>query len=536
MWVWLFLAPFACRAPGPERAPDATTDTHADVTFPTPPTEPTDTADTADTATETAETAGPPTACDPASPPVASLSLSPGPVLLAVDAAVELTGPAPVVVACLSVDDPEDAVIAEVTEPAAAHLVRLHGLSPETAYTCTAAPVCDDLPAAPTAAAYTSPSLPPSVPVATTALDGELGTTGPPFALMAAWRYCAFDPQVFVAYDLDGTPRWVWEGVPGDVDGTLEVRYHGAGVIAWGGGLSRNGHTRLIDLDGATLYETAFAGSDGLVYHHDGKLLSDGTVLTLTESEDTAGGATWTGFAVQDHDPATGALRWSWTSQQAVDAGDLPPGAEVDAYHANWVDVVDGRLLVSLCKPSQVLAVDPATGEVAWTFGPGGDLTLLDPAGAPLGDNAWPQCQHGLELVGDELLVYDNGQQRQASRAAAYRVDEAASTATLTWTWDDEPWYEFALGDIDPLPGERVLVTQGHLECGVGTVPGDTTSLLEIDRATDRVAWRLDMASVHDAVYRAERVDLCDAVPHVRWCPDAAALLAARAADLGIER
>jgi outer membrane protein assembly factor BamB len=254
--------------------------------------------------------------------------------------------------------------------------------------------------------------------------------------------------------------------------------------------------------------------------HHDTKQIADGRVLTLEEREVTDGDQTWTGFAVQAFDPATMVFDYDYDSQSGVDEGVFRPG-EGDAWHANWMDLLDHgdgeKLYVSLCNAQTVHAIDVATGSVDWTFGRGGDFELVDPAGQPLPDDHFPQCQHGLEVSedGTRLLVYDNGRTRKTSRAVEYALDPAAGRATELWSWTDG-WYEDTMGDVDWLPGGTVLVTQGHPECWS---EGDRTELVEIDPATGQERWRFTFLDEWDAAYRGERLGGCELFSNVGQCP-----------------
>ena len=56
---------------------------------------------------------------------------------------------------------------------------------------------------------------------------------------------------------------------------------------------------------------------------------------------------------------------------------------------------------------------------------------LVDADGDRLRDENFPQCQHGLEIDGDTLLVYDNGTENGWSRATEYTLDVPAGVSTL---------------------------------------------------------------------------------------------------------
>jgi hypothetical protein len=245
--------------------------------------------------------------------------------------------------------------------------------------------------------------------------------------------------------------------------------------------------------------------------------------MTLEVMQNHDDVARWPGFTLRTFDPASGEQTWEWKSQSGYDLGVLPGGPSV-RYHANWVDLhdeVDGATAyVSLCDLYLVLAVDVATGGVKWVFGPGGDFTLYGDDGALLPDDYYSSCQHGLEVAdGNRLLVYDNGWERARSRVVEFELDHDASTATQVWSWSEPEWHEPILGDADWLPDDHVLLNQGHSEC-YSREPGRgrPNQIVEVDKATGGVAWRLTMPHVNDASYRAERIGNCAMFSNAKYC------------------
>jgi Arylsulfotransferase (ASST) len=215
---------------------------------------------------------------------------------------------------------------------------------------------------------------------------------------------------------------------------------------------------------------------------------------------------------VRAYDPDTGVWEELYDSQAAVDEGALPVGAG-DAWHANWIDVIDHgegqKLYVSLCFIDRVLRIDLATRRVDWALGPGGDFAYV-------GANGPTSCQHGLEVSedGTKILAYDNGVDRGESRALEYTLDLAARTATVDWTWTDG-WYEPLLGDVDWLPNGDVLVTQGHPECFNAE---GLTSIVQIDPLAGEERWRMTFPDQWHAAYRSERLDGCALFSNVGAC------------------
>lgn len=449
------------------------------------------------------------------------------------DLDVTLDAPAPITVACTAARaGVDDDVLVYTSTTALQHTIAMRGLLADTTYRCdltTRGPSPHVFPFV----AVTDP-LPDDVP-SVTAYNPDDTSTGPPFVLLGHDRHCVGGPQRLVVYDLDGNVRWYDDGLP-SLDIAFDAGYLGDGVFSYGGGWHDTAPPGLRSVDHDDLYVVGSPIARAHTFHHDGRRLPDGRFLVLMHETlvDPLGGPTFGGFSVGLVDPETDTDTLFWSAQRAVDAGDLEAGGD-DPYHANWADFQPAnqlgphgdRLYVSMCKLGEVFAIDAVTGEVAWAFGEArNDFTVLDPSGAPIDEAlALPQCQHGLEVTpipgGVELLMYDNGAHgRGYSRVVAYALDEEARTATLTWTWTEPDWMEWAWGDVDVLPDDHVSVTMGH-SCG-SPYPDHHSAVVEVDRDTGRVPWRLTFTDRYDAIYRSERIDACDVFPIARYCPWAA--------------
>jgi hypothetical protein len=436
---------------------------------------------------------------------------------------VETAGNVPVAVRCTLDADPTEVHLLE-DQGGTTHGFRFEGLLPSETYTCEAAATCPR-----------SPTLPDPVTIVTGAPPGGLASldveVSPQLGMTGAYTLFNLDQGGgcsgggwLQVVDREGRPRF-WHPLQG-VNVDTEARLGGDGTIAFGGGFSPDGRVRLLDLWDGIVYDsaTSLRDADETIFHHDGKVLADGRILTLELETTRSGDLSFEGFRVRLHDPATEAVVWTYSSQQAVDRGELPVYSGGDEWHANWVDVVveggpgQGRrdvLYVSLCFYGWVLKIDPVAGVVEWVLGAGGDFSLVDHGGRPLGEDQFSQCQHGLEVQGDHVLFYDNGWYRGQSRASEYEVDADTGIARLLWTWEDD-WYETTLGDADYLPNGRVLVTKAHPSCWSY---GSGSEIVEIDPLTGLAASRLSFAQPDAALYRAERIDGCDLFANAATCP-----------------
>jgi len=368
-------------------------------------------------------------------------------------------------------------------------------------------------------------------------IDPVLGMTGHYTMFNTkAGGACAYAGGFAQLVDPDGRPRF-WHDLP-EVNVGVEVRLHSDGTFTFGGGLSPEGRPRILDIwDGETYASESLADWPSSWFHHDGKRIADGRIVTLELHDTTVGGSVFEGFAVRAHDPVTGTTSWEYNSQQAVDAGELDYGSAAgDVWHANWVDVVveNGvdKVYLSLCYYGWILKIDPVAGHIEWILGSGGDFSLVDAGGAPLDPFEFPQCEHGLEVSGNRVLVYDNGWYRGYTRASEYEVDPVSGVARLLWTWDDpeQPWYEGTLGDADYLDNGRILVDKAHPSCWEGGGPNE---IVEFDPLTGLVASRIEFADVDDSTYRAERLDGCEVFHNAKYCDTLADRLAELAPAFG---
>jgi len=428
--------------------------------------------------------------------------------------------------------DPDEVHLVESSTAATTHQLRLPGLLADATYDCAVAAVCPSS-AEPLRFTHTTRSGARAAPEVEIPV-AESGA-GSEYILMNAAEDCDWELQYSLVFDRAGRVRWYYT-LPEWVGPSIEFVYHGENRFAWGGGWEPNSlaRPRLVDLYDGEVYDSAQGIPDyeQTQFHHDGKRVADGRWVTLEEvTVRGPSGSAFRGFQTRIVDPELDEVVMTYDSQRGIDEGHLPGGYD-DAWHANWVDVVTQgdhqELLVNLCYEYLTLAVDAASGDWLWGFGRGGDFRLLDTEGRSLPDSEFPQCQHGLQRVGDRLLVYDNGFERGYSRAVEYTLDTTAMTATQNWTWTEDDWYETTLGSVDYLPSGHILVGAGHAEC-FSSNPGDRTTTLEFDPESGEKLWELRYAAVDEMAYRADWADPCELFANGKYCPEVAARAAALA-------
>ena len=142
---------------------------------------------------------------------------------------------------------------------------------------------------------------------------------------------------------------------------------------------------------------------------------------------------------------------------------DAPTGTN-DWTHSNSIalDKAGENYIASSAGLNQVFSVDRQDGSLNWTFGEGGDFTLLNGRWFGLQDSP---------TFGDDgrLMLYDlapNGPPVNG-RIVEYVLDMPGDdpdswTATQTWEyWAEPPVVSMFYGDVQQLPGGNVLFADG---------------------------------------------------------------------------
>jgi len=320
--------------------------------------------------------------------------------------------------------------------------------------------------------------------------------------------------------DPEGRVRWSHFVTSGN-SGDLCAGYLGDGRIFYGG--AGGVVPTIVKLSGTTEWVGPSPSTAGKPHHHV-ELLDSGDVLMLSTLDNTDGLGDFTGFAVEQVDLYAGTVRWTVNSQLTLEAGQLGRTDEDrDPWHPNaLVSISDENgdgVLVSLYGQREIVRMDPDTSMILWRLGRDGDFTLLDAAGDELDPSEWFRGTHAPELNGDTLLVYDNGTPTKGSRIVAYTLDIDARTAWESWSWTEEDWAEPIWGDVDDLGNDHLLITRGHCDGCAGVNTESRSEILELDRATEDVVWRVRFPHFDDGLYRAERIDGCALFANEKYCP-----------------
>ncbi len=275
----------------------------------------------------------------------------------------------------------------------------------------------------------------------------------------------AGDSSSVAIFDMDG--EYVWYYTPEDPAGVsthLLARGDGEGVLF-------NLYTPDANAD-QRLFSVSWDGSEVLELtlprvHNDLVELPDGRWATLQwedrEFEDGGETRTMLGSRIIEVDPETGDYEVIWSLFDGVtpdlsqtyepfqEGEEAENWAHVNSLHYN--EALDAYVITTLYLGAVIL-VDRASGEMIWQLGgPDSDYDL--------GEDA-PVRPHNVELVGDRLVIFDDGDVDRdvCSQVLAFDLDQEALTASLAWKYEtDSCLYVYFLGAAYELTNENHLVT-----------------------------------------------------------------------------
>ncbi len=255
-----------------------------------------------------------------------------------------------------------------------------------------------------------------------------------------------------VILDSQGRYTW-WHEVEGDYlvtramltrDGTSVV-YGAVGTEEYG----PDGHLMIVSLDGST--ETKL---DVPYLTHDFEELPDGSFACLTKDLQS----NYVGDRIVEVQ-RSGDREVVWSVFDHFN----PANHEIDETDGTWThanaldyDEADDAWYISLRNLDTILKADRQSDAIAWRLtGNSGNFTYEDGAQPT-------EYQHEFELLSNgNLIVFDNGSSdKAASRVVEYDINEALAEVRETFTYTyDPPLYTYALGDVDRIDDDHVLVT-----------------------------------------------------------------------------
>lgn len=190
--------------------------------------------------------------------------------------------------------------------------------------------------------------------------------------------------------------------------------------------------------------------------HHDFVELSDGTLVYTAEDPTDVGAVTVAGDIVVERAP-DGSTRevYRVLDHHEPFSGSTNGGERWP--HANAIDVVDDEsaYLVSFLYMNGIARIDRATGDETWFLGGGeSDFHRAD------GSSDYTDYQHGIELLDDRLLIFDNGHSAHSSRAVEVAFDTGTMLAEEAWEYRPDPELDtVTMGDVHRFADGNTLVT-----------------------------------------------------------------------------
>ncbi|GJG84898.1 hypothetical protein tb265_00790 [Gemmatimonadetes bacterium T265] len=155
----------------------------------------------------------------------------------------------------------------------------------------------------------------------------------------------------------------------------------------------------------------------------------------------------------------------------------IDPQVGVGDYdHPNSIDVdTDNDLLISWRNFDEVSKIDPNTGQFVWRLG--GRHNQFTFVNDPL--NGFGGQHFVRRLANGNILLYDNGTTHspQESRAAEYRVDPVAHTATLVWQYRHSPRiYTPFVGSVQRLASGNTFIGYAYVGTMAEVTPGGSVA------------------------------------------------------------
>ena len=205
-----------------------------------------------------------------------------------------------------------------------------------------------------------------------------------------------------------------------------------------------------VSLDGESVETIPTPGAHNDFYEHE-----DGTITILAEDRRDVESEEVTGDQLIEISP-DGSETVIWT---VWDHLEYEPGTSEYGHwtHANAIDYdpEEGVYHVGARHISTIFKIDRASGDVLWMLGgPESDFELEG------GGTEFSTLQHQFEILDDGIVIFDNRDADDPSRAVEYALDETTGVASPRWEhMSDPPFFCYGMGDVDRLDSGDSLIT-----------------------------------------------------------------------------
>ncbi len=375
-------------------------------------------------------------ACAPLSPPTISVAAE---VPTVVTAAWGASVPGRTRVVVDLAGEPTYATAWEEQE--LSHLATVLGLVADTEYTAWVEAE-DGSRSDPTS--FLTGSLVPGVPAPT--------VTGTP--AWEPWLVTCFSGAAAGPLVLDAAGQVVWAVVSPDASRVTRTRIRPDGQGVWYG----YAESEAKDLGG--LVSVAWTGEEldrieAPAFSHDFVQLPDGRLAWIEyDRRNVADRPVWGNRLVAGDADGAEVLWSAFDTWDPTVHGDVAEDGYWTGINAVDHDVATDTFTLGSRGLGALVDVDATTGEVTVQLGgPTSDYTFV-------GDDAELSRNHQFQKLDGAVLVHDNRDESSGSRVVELTVDEAARTATATWSWQhDPPLFVYALGDVHRHDDGGTLVT-----------------------------------------------------------------------------
>ncbi len=331
----------------------------------------------------------------------------------------------------------------------------LVGVKPDTEVTVRTVTLIGDDEREGGEATITTGALPAALPRIT--LDGERHD---PSRASGGYLLTTLMPGPAVILDADGDIVW-WGQDPEQpaMVSRLRKSVDGESMLTLRWSLFRPSGAEPQTLTRIALDGTILETHSNATAHHDFVELPDGTLALLASDLQLFDGQAVNGDKILEITP-DGDERQAWSiwDHKTFEPGQANPLVEYWS-HCNALDYDAGleAYTISSRALDELLRVDRGSGELLWELG----VELEDFALISGDDGDWFHNQHQFQLLDDGILVFDNGEDGDASaRVVEYTLDQAAGAAELVWAYEpDPPLSVFAFGDVHRHPSGNTLIT-----------------------------------------------------------------------------
>lgn len=315
--------------------------------------------------------------------------------------------------------------------------------------------------------------------------------------VFAAVPYWGSGSSYLVVYDNHGAPV-SFRKVPSL---SADFRMHENGLFTYYDGIAG----KFFALDSTFSVVDSFWVKNGFTTdEHEIKFRKNGNVLlighdskTFDLSQIVDGGhrnASVVVNVIQELDRTRNVV-FEWKAYEKYKFTDVGPGVNLrdPAFvhtHLNSIDFdLDSNLVISSRNLEEVTKIDGRSGEIIWRLGgKNNQFTFLN-------DSIGFSAQHSATILPNgNLLLFDNGNFHvpHFSRAVEYKLDQSARTATVVWSYRNNPDIASIFwGNAQRLKNGNTFISWGKSEVAATEVDSKGEKVFEMKLPADVYSYRI---------------------------------------------